>query len=159
MMNCIRHDNEIKAFTEIQLDGHTYCAHPSYWGEKPWYDWALVQWDHESDPYPAQICMFLDLSNVCFMNDAELDRFKNSQLGQRLMDEQNYPNIQPGNNYEYLFRTKWMLVRSSLSKDEEGTRVMDEYRLESSICNRYYMEDKYCLLPLDAIEGPAFPSC
>ena len=49
-----------------------------------------------------------------------------------------------------------MLVCSSLSKDEEGTRVMDEYRLESSICNRYYMEDKYCLLPLDAIEGPAF---
>ena len=49
-----------------------------------------------------------------------------------------------------------MLVRSSLSKDEEGTRVMDEYRLESLICNRYYMENKYRLLPVDAIAGPAF---
>ena len=30
------------------------------------------------------------------------------------------------------------------------------YRLESSISNRYYMEDEYRLLPLDAIAGPAF---
>ena len=153
---CLRHDSEINGFTEVKMDGHTYRAHPSYWGEQPWYDWALVQWDHESDPYPAQICMFLDLSNARFMNDDELDTFKNSPLGQRLMHVHDYPNIRQGNNYEYLSRTMWMLVRSSLSKHEEGTRVMDEYRLESSICNRYYMEDEYRLLPLNAIAGPAF---
>ena len=54
---CLKHNSEIKGFTEIKLDGHTYRSHPSYWGEKPWYDWALVMWDHELDPYPAQICM------------------------------------------------------------------------------------------------------
>ena len=153
---CLRHDSEIKGFTEIQLDGHTYRSHPSYWGEKQWYDWAFVQWDHESDPYPAQICMFMDLSDSRFMNDADLETFKNSALGQRIMDQPHYENIRGGNNYEYLSRTKWMVVRSSLSKDEEGIRVLDEYRLHSSICDRYYMEDEYRIIPVDAIEGPAF---
>ena len=111
---CLRHDSEIKVFTEIQLDGHTYRSHSSYWGEKPWYDWAFVQWDHESDPYPAQICMFIDLTDSQFMNDADLERFKNSALGQSLMNQPQSDNIQGGNNYEYLSRTKWMVVRSSL---------------------------------------------
>ena len=77
---CLKHNSEIKGFIEIKLDGHTYQSHPSYWGEKPWYDWALVMWDHESDPYPAQICMMLDLSDAHFMYKAELDRFRNSPL-------------------------------------------------------------------------------
>ena len=126
------------------------------WGDKPWYDWAMIQWDHESDPYPAQICMLLDLSEARFMNDAELDVLRNSPLGARLMNDPAYTHLTGGNNYEYLSRTKWMVVRSSLSTEEQGVRVRDEYRLESTICKRYYMEDQYRIIPVDAIEGPAF---
>ena len=153
---CLKHTSQIKGFTEIKLDGHTYRSHPSYWGDKPWYDWAMIQWDHESDPYPAQICMLLDLSEARFMNDAELDVLRNSPLGARLMNDPAYTHLTGGNNYEYLSRTKWMVVRSSLSTEEQGVRVRDEYRLESTICKRYYMEDQYRIIPVDAIEGPAF---
>ncbi len=153
---CLKHTSHIKGFTEIKIDGHTYRSHPCYWGDKPWYDWAMIQWDHESDPYPAQICMLLDLSEARFMNDAELDALRNSPLGARLMNDPAYTPVRGGNNYEYLSRTKWMVVRSSLSPDEQGVRVRDEYRLESTICKRYYMEDQYRIIPVDAIEGPAF---
>ena len=153
---CLKHTSQIKGFTEIILDGHTYRSHPSYWGDKPWYDWAMIQWDHESDPYPAQICMLLDLSEARFMNNAELDVLRNSPLGARLINDPAYTHIRGGNNYEYLSRTKWMVVRSSLSVEEQGVRVRDEYRLKSTICKRYYMEDEYRIIPVDAIEGPAF---
>ena len=153
---CLKHNSVIKGFTELKLEGHTYRSHPSYWGERPWYDWALVQWDHDSDPYPAQICMFLDLSEATFMNDVELDDFRNSPLGQRLMERSAHPQCQRQNNYEYLTRTMWMVVRSSLSQEEQGIRLRDEYRVASRICNRYYMEDEYRIIPVDSIEGPAF---
>ena len=49
-----------------------------------------------------------------------------------------------------------MVVRSSLSTNEQGVRVRDKYQVESTICKRYYMEDQYRIIPVDAIEGPAF---
>ena len=153
---CLKHDTVVNGFTELKVEGQTYRSHPCYWGEKPWYDWALVQWDHDSDPYPAQICMFLDLSEASFMNEEELDIFRNSVLGRRLIDESDEVPIQAGNNYQYLSRSMWMVVRSSLSCEEQGVRVMDEYRVSSRICNRHYMEDEYRILPVDAIDGPAF---
>ena len=153
---CLKNDCVIKGFTELKVEGYTYRSHPSYWGEKPWYDWALVQWDHDSDPYPAQICMFLDLSEATFMNDGEHSKFKNSPLGRRLVEQSNNNTLPEGNNYEYLSRSIWMVVRSSLSCDEQGVRLMDEYRVTSRICKRYYMEDEYRIVPVDAIEGPAF---
>lgn len=153
---CLKHNSVIKGFTELKLEGHTYRSHPSYWGERPWYDWALVQWDHDSDPYPAQICMFLDLSEATFMNEDELDHFRNSPLGRRLMEQSDHHQNQRQNNYEYLTRTMWMVVRSSLSHEEQGIRLRDEYRVASRICKRYYMEDEYRIIPVDSIEGPAF---
>ena len=153
---CLKHNSVIKGFTELKLEGHTYRSHPSYWGERPWYDWAMVQWDHDSDPYPAQICMFLDLSEATFMNEDELDHFRNSPLGRRLMERSTHPQTQRQNNYEYLTRTMWMVVRSSLSHAEQGIRLRDEYRVSSRIFKRYYMEDEYRIIPVDSIEGPAF---
>ena len=153
---CLKHDTVVNGFTELSVEGHTYRSHPCYWGEKPWYDWALVQWEHDSDPYPAQICMFLDLTQATFMNEEELDRFRNSPLGRRLILESNQVEIAAGNDYEYLSRSIWMVVRSSLSCEEQGVRVRDEYRVSSRICNRYYMEDEYRIIPVNAIQGPAF---
>ena len=40
--------------------------------------------------------------------------------------------------------------------EEQGVCLRDEYRISSKICNRYYMEDEYRIIPADAIEGPAF---
>lgn len=90
------------------------------------------------------------------MNEADLDRFRNSPLGQRLMHKPGHTPLPGGNNYDYLSRMTWMVVRSSLSKEEEGVRVQDEYRLQSTICSRYYMEDEYHIIPIEAIAGPAF---
>jgi hypothetical protein len=153
---CLKNDCLIKCFTELNVEGYTYRSHPSYWGEKPWYDWALVQWEHDADPYPAQICMFLDLTDAVFMNDAEHHEFRNSPLGSKLIDESNNNILRGENNYEYLTRSIWMVVRSSLSCDEQGVRLRDEYRVTSRICKRYFMEDEYRIVPVDAIEGPAF---
>ena len=153
---CLKNDCVIKGYTELKVEGHTYRSHPCYWGEKPWYDWALVQWEHDSDPYPAQICMFLDLTEATFMNNAEHREFRNTPLGHKLIQE-SINNTLPGeNNYDYLTRSIWMVVRSSLSRDEQGVRLRDEYRVTSRICKRYYMEDEYRIVPADAIEGPAF---
>ena len=153
---CLKNDCVIKGYTELKVEGYTYRSHPSYWGEKPWYDWALVQWEHDSDPYPAQICMFLDLTEASFMTIAEHNEFKNSPLGRKLIQEANFNPLPGENNYDYLTKSFWMVVRSSLSCDEQGVRVRDEYRVTSRICKRYYMEDEYRIVPVDAIEGPAF---
>ena len=152
---CLKLNSEVKGFTEINIDGHTYRAHPKYRGEKPWYDWALVQWDHETDPYPAQICMFLDLEDSRLMNEEERDALRNTGLGRRLCELEDV-TILNRNNYNYITRTKWMVVRSSLAHAEQGRRVLDEYRMRSKLWDRYYMEDVYRILPVEAIEGPAY---
>ena len=152
---CLKLSSEVKGFTEVNIDGHTYRAHPKYRGETPWYDWALVQWDHETDPYPAQICMFLDLEECRLMNEEERDAFRNTVLGRRLA-ENNDVNIPNRTTYNYITRTKWMVVRSSLAHAEQGIRLLDEYRVTSKLWKRYYMEDVYRILPIEAIEGPAY---
>jgi hypothetical protein len=44
-------------------NGQIYRANPNY-QEKPWFDYALVDWHGYDEPFPARIHVFLNLCNV-----------------------------------------------------------------------------------------------
>ena len=47
----------------------------------PWYDWAKVEWDNYKDTVPAQLLLFMDLSN---------NYKKSFQVGQSYVSEPGY---------------------------------------------------------------------
>ena len=49
-----------------------------------------------------------------------------------------------------------MVIQSCLSKSEEGSRSREKYSVDSNLSTRYYLEDKWRLVPIEAIAGPAF---
>ena len=61
---CLHKSSVVEGFTEYQLDSDiTLRVHPCYRGERPWFDWGLIEWEGLPELVPAKLCMFLDLSN------------------------------------------------------------------------------------------------
>ncbi len=87
-------DLPISFFTQHKRDNLIFRANPEWKDTKtPWYDWAKIKWDGYDKTVPAQMLLFMDLSN----------NFKKSfQLGQSFVTESGFyalaRTFQDGNN-------------------------------------------------------------
>ena len=151
---CLRSDSIVKGFTEYQLDGQVLRAHPCYRSEKGWFDWALVQWEGHDELIPAKLCMFLDLRDCHVMNEDEHQEF--CSMFDSGIDFNNEGNSVSSDVHHYLSRSLWVVVQSCLTDEEAGQRGMNPYRVPSNIATRYYLEQKWRLIPLETVKAPAF---
>ena len=149
---CLSATGVLYGFTEFRNNGITYRSHPSFRGGKAWNDWAMVAWNEESDPVPAKIIMFLDLTNCDIMTPQEHRELCINILGE------DYDPRDVDHEYVYLTNEKWMVVESALVDDEISSGFEDDsdYRMYSTISTRYYMESQLRLLPVNSIVGPAY---
>ena len=147
-----------EGFTEIQLNGCTYRAHPYYRDNGPWYDWAMIKWEGSDDPIPGKIYMFFELNpeTVQFISeenhvneeDASVvnlfpaDLRSDSSMKQDFIRQHRY----------------WAIVHSAQSsKLAHNSDEYTRYHLQSKLSYRVLLEsEKYRLVPIDSIVGPAY---
>ena len=128
---CLKHDLVVTGFTEYKHGGNIYRYHPSYRGGEEWMDWVMICWDNEEEEIvPAKLCMFLNLENSMLMSDSENEVF-------REMFDYDDDDIDDLNSYLYLSRTKWVVIQSCLSENDEGIHVKNEYRVDTKLGRRY----------------------
>ena len=151
---CLMHSSKVIGFTEYKIGDHKFRAHPSYRGGSEWHDWAMLRWEHLDQPIPAKICMFIDLKESQLMTNEEHNRFRRRNMQRTELNESDNEYIP--NSYQYLTRGKWMVVQSALAIEDHGVRVADEFRIPSKLSDRYYLEHKWRILPIESIEGPAY---
>ena len=153
---CLKHDSVVEGFTEYQDGDLSFRSHPLYCKEREWIDWALLKWNEISDPVPAKICMFLDLENSKMMTEREHQQFW-SEFDVNLLGGQNKNNNENVREaHQFLTRSKWVVVQSCLSEEEQGPRPASRYRLPSRMGERYYLEDRWRLVPVKSIIDVAF---
>ena len=146
---CLKHDSVVTGFTEYSLGGNIFRCHPSYRGGQEWMDWAMIRWDNDEDELvPAKLCMFLNLENTKLMSDNEHKVF-------REMFDNDEEDADDHNSYLYLSRSKWVVIQSCLTANEEGNHMKDEYRVDTRLGKRYYLEKQWRLLPIESIAAPA----
>lgn len=162
---CISEQSIARGFTEIQLDGNTYRAHPSYRNTGPWYDWAFVEWEGSDHLIPARIFMFFEL------NPDSVEFLCESDLIQRRRHDDN-DNYEPDDKYELLpgttakvqevnndFITQhryWAIIHSAENSSLEEREYPTEYHMKSSLCTRVKLESqKYRMIPISSIKAPA----
>ena len=112
-------------------------------------DWAMICWENdEEELVPAKLCMFLNLENTKLMSDNEHKVF-------REMFDNDEEDADDHNSYLYLSRSKWVVIQSCLTANEEGNHMKDEYRVDTRLGKRYYLEKQWRLLPIESIAAPA----
>ena len=95
-----------------------FRAHPSYRSDGEWFDWATIDWDEGSEPVPAKLFMFIDLTECDFV-DPSLTQHGNHDL-------LNHPDIQ------YLRKDKYVVIQTAL-EDFEDLEPNQRYRVEQRI--------------------------
>ena len=117
----------------------------------------MVEWDYSIDPIPAQIYMFLDLQDCKLMSTLEHNAFRRRFSRNQTVNTggTNRTEASP-NEHDYLSRTKWVVIRSCLSEEEDDVRVLDEFQCSSKLFQRYFLEDVIRILPLEAVVGRAY---
>ena len=159
---CLTRDSVIKGFTEYQYGGTVYRAHPSFRKQKPWFDWAMLQWDDTAHPIPARLIMFLDLVDANIMTPGEHRAFcaQMIQHDQLAMDEEGAytQNRTVDHEYSYLTNGKWAVVEACLVKNElpDGFDDSSIYQMSSELAQRYYLEEQYRIVPVETIVAPAY---
>ena len=112
----------------------------------------MIQWNELDEPIPAKILMLLDLSDCTIMSPLQHEEFCN-ELG-------NTDDLggDVDHDYYYLTQEKWLIVESTLSNAEVPEDFIDEspFRVPSSLCKRFYIEDGYRVLPASSIVAPAY---
>ena len=137
----------------IDENGFRYRAHPSYQNNREWFDFCFIKWDEYSEPYPARIVTFLDLTRcdiICQVGGEEV--------------------IDQGDNEEvYLDKGLWVVIQSA-KEDTTNVSVEDDnfenldYRTRNRIENsmrpkigkRYKMENSLRILPVNKIDKPCY---
>jgi hypothetical protein len=153
---CLKSHSSVEGFTEYHNNGVVFRSHPSYKGSREWMDWALIKWDEQSVPIPAKIFMFLNLEKSELMTEEEHELFRSS-LNFKGLDVQNEDmNQMVSNAHHYLTASKWVVIQSCLSHEEEGTHPNNNYRVEPKLGTRYYLESKWRLVPIETIVDIAY---
>ena len=60
------------------------------------------------------------------------------------------------NTYEYLTRSKWVIVQSCLSHSEREDEKKSDYHVDSEIASYFQVETTWRLLPIEYITGRAY---
>ena len=102
--------------------GQMFRAHPNYRGKGPWRDWVMIEW--QTGEYPAQICGFLDLTQL---REGALVKLSNGTFVQKgvwaVIESCNYVNIEDGQR-----------------KSEMFTPIIMETQIDPSL-RRFYLVD------------------
>ena len=149
---CLHKDSIVNGFTEFTNNGVTYRAHPSYRGTRPWFDWALFNWEGTDELIPAKIIMFVDISECQIMTADEHQAFC------RIFDHNNDLRGEVDHGYYYLTNEKWVIIHSCLQDDEapEGYEGNLRFKIDSCLSKRYFLEENMRILPVSAIVEPTY---
>ena len=80
--------------------GQIFRAHPNYRGKGPWRDWVMIEW--QTGEYPAQICGFLDLTQL--RESVKLSNGTDVQNGVwAVIESCDYVNIEDGQRKSEMF--------------------------------------------------------
>lgn len=160
---CITKSSFPKGFTEIQLDGHTYRAHPSYRDNGSWYDWALVKWEGTDDLIPAKIYMFfeLDPDSTQYLNEIDMIRNGTFDAGNNVSSVILPASVRVDDNTEENDFIKqhryWAVIHSAETSFLDQDEYPSEYHLCSRLTRRIKLENKkFRLIPVSAIRAPAY---
>ena len=117
------------------------------------FDWALVEWEGLEELVPARLCMFLDLRDCQIMNEEEHCEFR-SMFDSGVEFNDGGDSVS-SDIHHYLSRSLWVVVQSCLTEEEAGQRCANSYCVPPKIATRYYLEQKWRLIPLETVMGPA----
>ena len=150
---CLKITSKVKGFTEYKpQEGVIFRAHPDYVIGHPWYDWALIKWSDDENLVPAQLKLFLDLSEAELMSEEEHAIFcQERNLNNRRSHLSQIQNTDP---YPYLDNNQWVLIQSAA--DDVDRSMSNQYNPRMKMCERFKLEDNYRLVPVDAISDIAF---
>ncbi len=152
---CLTYDSTPIGYTEYRPPNTDtiFRAHPSFRGEKQWFDWCTLRWDNIDDPIPARIITFLDLSRCKFMTHIQIRELN--------MSEVNVSNNIMTNHDPFLESGMWVVVQSAHTFDEsrqltQNDEDYNEYSFDGNIVQRLVLEDTYRILPVETIESPCY---
>ena len=148
----ISKDSICNCFTETQIQGITYRAHPFYRSEDAWYDWVYVKWDGYDEPIPARVYLFFHLEGCDFETEDEVR--EDHGLSRRFTHEA----LTTNNTKDFIQAyTYWAVVHSAVDCELQKTNYPSKYHLKSNIAKRIQMEDKkFRIVPLNSIVGPCY---
>jgi hypothetical protein len=161
----ITEDSVCKGFTEIQMNGCTYRAHPCYRDNGSWYDWAMVKWEGSDDPIPAKIYMFFEINHKHVRFVREDTHIETPEDHSAQNSSESVDNILPANirspamaddfiqQHQY-----WAIIHSAVTSKLAATaQEKTEYHLDAKFAYRVLLESqKYRLVPIDSIVGPVY---
>jgi hypothetical protein len=118
-----------------------FRANPFFRSHGPWYDWAMFHWEGYDEPIPAQIKIILDLRNVNILTE-EVEEGVDGGFAQR-----NQVSLNP-----ILTNDVFFVVFAG-----DGTRTeFPDNHFDSSICQRFRLEEHWSLAPATAMSSEAF---
>ncbi len=152
---CLKYDSKPIGFTEFRpANSDTiFRAHPKFRGDKEWFDWCNLRWDGITQPIPARIITFLDLSKCEFMSEDDIIQLN--------IGENNFTIEVQGDDDTYLSKGMFVVVQSAHTF-EDGRRLTDndeyyeKYSFDGDIVKRFVLEDTYRILPVETIEAPCY---
>jgi hypothetical protein len=99
LVECI---DKIPICAEHCRAGEIFRAHPNYRGKGPWRDWVMIEW--QTGEYPAQICGFLDLTQLTEGASVKLSNGTVVQKGVwAVIESCDYVNIEDGQRKSEIF--------------------------------------------------------
>ena len=160
----ISNDSKVSGFTDYvpQLSDEDiangiepirFRANPHFRRQGEWFDWGLFKWEGYDDLVPARIMMFLDLSE-CEIIHSE----------QPLQENENQEQLPDGMMHDvprihYLDNEKFAVIQSvdtnAKERGQDGCALTDEH-FQSIIGTWVQLENKYRIVPLDTLDGPAY---
>ena len=144
---------DVVGFTECNINGQIYRAHPSFRGEEAWFDWAYFKWEGFERNIPGRILLMFDIE-ACTLTTERDARKNHSDTRTHLVDNERVPAYLDSS-------TKWVVIQSAITHEQadwtgNSTNLSYEYYLQSPIAKRFSLEDKFRVVPLEAIVGPCF---
>ena len=129
-----------------------FRANPHFRRQGEWFDWGFFKWAGVEESVPGRILMFLDLS------DCDIIHTEDASENEREMDMpvDMMPDVP---TIHYLNREKFAVIQSAKSTAEargnDNCPLTDQH-FQSTIGSWIQLEDKYRIVPLDTLDGPAY---
>ncbi len=150
-------DSVVEGFTDLSViineENVIFRANPHFRRQGEWFDWAFFDWGEEEGLVPGRILMFLDLTKSTIINSNE------DQNNNQDDDDDDNPMIAIPNERHHLKNSKFAVVQSAKSSraSYEGINpVLTEHHYDSSIAHWIDLEERFRLIPIDAIHSAAY---
>ena len=130
-----------------------FRANPHFRRQGEWFDWGLFKWAGVEELVPGRILMFIDLTecDIINMEDPLEEDNNDRELPEGIMPD--VPLI------HYLNKEKFAVIQSAKSiaetRGNENSPLTDEH-FQSTIGSWIQLENKYRIVPLDTLDGPAY---